>query len=418
MKQPTNPKLSAFEKIWRGLFESPVHLDSAISKLHRNLKGPISLTVPAILLRPSSLAEAMGVGVPSGEPWKLSDPSRAKWKPAQQVAERILADLDSARMDENRGAPSEEDFPPEMIREWKESWGEQATTHLVRELGGPAPLSLRVTRRSSPGELLKQMSSQLPVKARISDFSPVGLRLAGYATVMSGNEWFEKGDFEIQDEGSQIMALFALWPEIFGGLLSAVPGPVQVPAILPELPRDTPAWNVVDACAGAGGKTLALADALQGKGRVYSYDTSEKKLQALRRRTTRAHLNNTQAVVVQEGAEAESIGRFRKRAQCVLVDAPCSGWGVLRRNPDIKWRQDASVLERMPQIQLRLLKLYSELVAPGGRLVYGVCTFRKAETLEVVSRFLSEAPDFESDRGGYLGPGPCDGFYMHAFKRK
>jgi 16S rRNA (cytosine967-C5)-methyltransferase len=90
---------------------------------------------------------------------------------------------------------------------------------------------------------------------------------------------------------------------------------------------------------------------------------------------------------------------------------------VLRRNPDIKWRQGEDVLKRMPEIQKRLLSLYSDLVAPGGRLVFGTCTFRKSETLDIVEDFLKNHPDFKAKEGGYLGPDPCDGFFMQAFER-
>ena len=119
-----------------------------------------------------------------------------------------------------------------------------------------------------------------------------------------------------------------------------------------------------------------------------------------------------------EGAEEAHVERFKESADIVLVDAPCSGWGVLRRNPDIKWRQGKDVLDRMPKIQTRLLDVYSRLVAPGGRLVFGVCTFRMAETRDIVDSFLSSHPEFVAQEGGFLGPGPCDGFFMQSFKKK
>jgi 16S rRNA (cytosine967-C5)-methyltransferase len=161
-----------------------------------------------------------------------------------------------------------------------------------------------------------------------------------------------------------------------------------------------------------------MADVLKGRGRIFAYDVSAKKLQALTRRMTRAGLNNIQTIVLEEGKESEKLAKFKESADLVLVDSPCSGWGVLRRNPDIKWRQDAQSLERMPQIQKRLLQEYSHLVAPGGRLVYGVCSFRQAETTQIVESFLRENSHFDSIEGGYFGPGPCDGFFMQAFVRK
>jgi 16S rRNA (cytosine967-C5)-methyltransferase len=255
------------------------------------------------------------------------------------------------------------------------------------------------------------------VRAQISQLAPLGIQLSGYTPVLN-TELYQKGAFEIQDEGSQFMALFALWPERYGNLLQSKPGIVQsLDLPPPPVPKDTPAWTVVDACAGAGGKSLALSDALKGKGRIYSYDISKIKLQALRRRATHAGLNNIQAVQVTDKNETETIGKFKGTANVVLVDAPCSGWGVLRRNPDIKWRQTPDVLERLAEVQLRILTQYSQLVAPGGRLVYGVCTFRLAETRTIIERFLEQNPSFIAREGGYLGPGPCDGFFMQSLVR-
>jgi 16S rRNA (cytosine967-C5)-methyltransferase len=129
-------------------------------------------------------------------------------------------------------------------------------------------------------------------------------------------------------------------------------------------------------------------------------------------------VNNIQAVQVTEGSELQSLAKFEKSADRVLVDAPCSGWGVLRRNPDIKWRQSQESLQRFPALQFRLLEAYSTLVAPGGMLVFGTCTFRKAETTEVVEKFLEKhGSNFEKGPGGFLGPGSSDGFYMQSFKR-
>lgn len=411
--------LKKFGETWENLFNSPVHLDSALSKVSPSVKTILAQILPAILLRPASLAEALGVGMPASEPWVLERKRIGTWRPARLMAERIY-ELMSQKLPETQALHA--DFPPEMILEWQQSWGDEVVSELVETLSTEPPLSLRASCRWGAEGLLKRLTEgrRLPVQAKLSDISPFGVRLSGYAPIL-GTEWYRKGAFEIQDEGSQVMALFTLWPEQFGALLSSRPGRAGklklsveglnvVPKIVPKI--------VIDACAGAGGKSLAMADALKGKGRVFAYDTSEKKLQALRRRMVRAELNNIQAVLVKEGCELEVTDRFKDTAQAVLVDAPCSGWGVLRRNPDIKWRQTQDVLDRMPQIQFRLLSHYATLVAPAGRLVYGVCTFRFAETREVVARFLKENPHFEAREGGYLGPGPCDGFFMQSFVRR
>jgi len=405
-----------FSELWSNLFATPVHLDSALSKQPTSVKSILAQILPTILLKPASLAEALGVGVQPEEPWSFDTKKLGQWRPAQLMAERIYEMMTQGVLEVD---PMKEDFPPQMIAEWKASWGQDVLVELVDTLAREAPLSLRASRRAGAQGLLTALTSgtRLPVRVELSNLVPLGVRLSGYAPVL-GTESYQKGAFEIQDEGSQFMALFALWPERYGALLKDRPGKVpklEFPA--PPPPKDPAAWTVIDACAGAGGKSLAMGDAMKGKGRIYSYDTSALKLQALRRRATRAGLNNIQAVAVKEGSESEVVSRFKRTAQVVLVDAPCSGWGVLRRNPDIKWRQAESVLTRMPEIQLRLLNQYSELVAPGGRLVYGVCTFRKAETLDIVRQFLEKNPKFKAQEGGFLGPGPCDGFFMQAFTK-
>ena len=177
-------------------------------------------------------------------------------------------------------------------------------------------------------------------------------------------------------------------------------------------PSISSSYKIIDACAGAGGKSLAMADAVQGKARVFSYDISERKLQALKKRAQRSDLRNIQTRAVTEGEEESELRAFFETADRVLVDAPCSGWGVLRRNPDMKWRQSADYLKRVPDLQLRLLNAYSKLVKPGGFLTYGLCTFRTAETEEVVEKFSAQNPQFKKGRGGYLGPDYCDGFFM------
>jgi 16S rRNA C967 or C1407 C5-methylase (RsmB/RsmF family) len=409
--------LNSFQKIWSDLFTTPVHLDSALAKQPKNMKGILAQIVPAILLKPVSQAQALGVGLPPEEPWALSPAKLAAWRPASLLAERLHETLVSRPSTPRAIA---EDFPPSIRKEWESDWGPDRAEQLALALASPPPLSLRARRTFGAAKLKAALEkdAKLPVRAEVSGIAPFGIRLGGYAPVL-GTPEFERGDFEIQDEGSQAMALFALWPETFSGLLQPEPGPARAPepALSPP-PLPGGSWTVIDACAGAGGKTLAMADALGGRGRVYAYDTSAKKLQALKRRASRAGLRNIQTLALSEGRESEALKKFHGTADVVLVDAPCSGWGVLRRNPDIKWRQPAETLTKMPALQLRLLKEYATLVAPGGRLVYGVCTFRKAETIEVIRAFLDGNQEFDAGPGGFLGPEPCDGFYMHAFTRK
>lgn len=408
---------SGFATLWESLFKSPVHLDSALSKQPPRIKSILAQIVPPLLMRPASLAEKLGVGIPEGEPWSLDAAKLAAWRPARLIVTRSYGQMTSGKIESK---PLEEDYPPWMIKEWKQNWGEKVAATLVEKLAGEPPLSLRTSVRKDRQALLKELTegSKLPVRAELSKFSPLGIRLSGYAPILHLDA-FQKGEFEIQDEGSQILALFALWPELFKDFLQTHPGPVASDFKMDQVPvaKDLNLKTVVDACAGAGGKSLAIGDLMKGKGRIYSYDVALSKLQALKRRATRAGLNNIKTVLLKENEEIEGIGTFAGQADTVLVDAPCSGWGVLRRNPDIKWRQNPEALKRLPVLQERLLNTYSTLVAPGGTLVYGLCTFRTDETLAVVKAFSEKNPAFRPLHGGYLGPGPCDGFYMHAWTR-
>jgi 16S rRNA (cytosine967-C5)-methyltransferase len=425
----TNPSSAALES-WLQLFSSSVHLDSLLYKLPPKQKSLMARILPVVLLRPHAVAGAAGVQLRSGEPWSLENEERGHWKPLERVFSWLEAKVREGKAVEALALPAgEQDFPPDWVEEWTQSWGEKKARELVRVLGAPAPMSLRVSRQISPEDLIERLDPErLPVQIGRGTVAPFAVSLSGYAQVLN-SEPFQEGLFEIQDEGSQLMALFALWPELLAPMLSSEPGTSSdtqssraeflAGFSLPKAPGN---WKVVDACAGAGGKSLALADALRGGGRVFAYDTVPGKLQALRKRASRSGYRNIQTAPVPEKLEAQEEllgGKFARSADRVLVDAPCSGWGVARRNPDIKWRQDADERDRLARLQLRLLETYQSLVAPGGFLTFGVCTFRKEETQGVVAQFTRRfGSEFTPVAGGYLGPGPCDGFYMHAWRRE
>jgi 16S rRNA (cytosine967-C5)-methyltransferase len=414
-----------FGAVWKDLFSSPVHLDSLLSRQTPRMKSLLAQILPLILLRPVSLAEDLGVGVSPGEPWSLGFDRMRDWPAALDMALAIHERLQGAGLPSVRSL--REDFPPSMAADIEKDWGFQVSQSLLEALVQRAPMTLRFSRRVSRDEIAMdwRRSGKFPVRIDPTRSAPFGVSFADYTPVFHLPE-SDRGEFEIQDEGSQLMALFALDPAAAAGCLDSVPGRiskgtrVSVGAQVPELK-----WGglrVVDACAGAGGKSLAMADLMQGQGRVFSYDISERKIQSLRRRATRAGLNNIQGMALPDGGELEVLAKFKFSADRVLVDAPCSGWGVLRRNPDIKWRQEPGALERFPSIQLRLLEAYSSLVKPGGTLSYGTCTFRKAETQSVVETFSSKhGSAFKPLVGGYFGLGEggmqADGFFMHAWER-
>jgi 16S rRNA (cytosine967-C5)-methyltransferase len=167
--------------------------------------------------------------------------------------------------------------------------------------------------------------------------------------------------------------------------------------LVAELVAPPPGGKVLDACAGAGGKTLALAAALGGKGRVLAIDIDGKKLEELRRRARRAGLNNVTARAIGDSARAETTLPPEARPASwdrVLVDAPCSGLGVLRRNPEARWRLSPGEIRTFPPRQIALLVTYAPLVAVGGRLIYATCSVLGDENERVIERFLTERDDF------------------------
>lgn len=409
----------AFNDLWEKLFTSPIHLDSALSKAPPSQKSALAEITRLLLQRPSSLAYFLRFHLSEDEPWGLDRMDLAEWPTARAMADRLFSvwKKDPYFAEAGRGVP--EDYPQWMIDEWRRDFGDKVAKDLVEGLSALPPLALRASRTKGRDEVLSALndSNELPIRAKSSSVTPFGFYFDEYVPVL-GHELFKGGAYEIQDEGSQIMALFALWPETFLPMLRKVPGACREWPREKEVPRGRDSLTVVDACAGAGGKTLAIADALRGRSQVFAYDVSAKKLDALKKRATRFGLHNIKTVPVTEGEEAKTVERFQGKADVVLVDAPCSGWGTLRRNPDVKWRQDFDSLGRLEALQARLLDAYSPLVKPGGLLTFGVCTFRKAETVDQVEAFLQRHPEFVSVGGGYFGPGPSDAFFLHAFRRK
>jgi 16S rRNA (cytosine967-C5)-methyltransferase len=203
------------------------------------------------------------------------------------------------------------------------------------------------------------------IKAQPTPFSPWGLRIAG-KPALNRLEAFTRGDFEVQDEGSQLLAM----------LLDAHRGEM-----------------VVDFCAGAGGKTLAIGAAMRSTGRLYAFDTSAHRLDALKPRLARSGLSNVHPAAIAHERD-DRIKRLAGKIDRVLVDAPCSGLGTLRRNPDLKWRQSPQSIEEMGARQMAILQGAARLVKPGGRLVYATCSVLPAENEDVAQAFSGANSEF------------------------
>ena len=215
-------------------------------------------------------------------------------------------------------------------------------------LNEQAPTDLRVNTLKTTREQLQLELSREGFETTTTTMSPVGLRLAKRGPIFTSGA-FKLGHFEVQDEGSQMVAL----------LTDAKPG-----------------MKEIDFCAGAGGKTLAIAAQMQNKGRVLAWDKSEKRLDQIKPRLKRAGVDNVQTHVIESEHDA-FIKRHKQSADRVLVDAPCSGSGTWRRNPDLKWRFTPQDLDEVVALQQSILQSASRLVKPGGRLIYATCSCSK-----------------------------------------
>ena len=229
---------------------------------------------------------------------------------------------------------------------------------LVEALDRPAPLDLRVNVLKARRDEVRRSLSALGIGAEPTPHSPLGLRLAGKPGLQKLGP-FTHGEVEVQDEGSQLVAL----------LVGARRG---------EL--------VVDFCAGAGGKTLALGAEMRDTGRLYAFDVSGHRLAALKPRLARSGLSNVHTVQIAHERD-QRIERLAGKIDRVLVDAPCSGLGTLRRSPDLKWRQSPTGLAELQQRQAAILESAARLVKPGGRLVYATCSLLESEGEAIADAF-------------------------------
>jgi 16S rRNA (cytosine967-C5)-methyltransferase len=277
---------------------------------------------------------------------------------------------------------------------------------LARGLLQTAPLDLRVNTIKMSRETAAQRLAQDGIRASPTPYSPEGLRVEGRPAI-NRHPVFLEGGIEVQDEGSQLLC----------HLLAPRRGEM-----------------VVDFCAGAGGKTLALGALMRSTGRLYAFDISPKRLAGLRPRLARSGLSNVHPQRI-EGASDSRVRRLAGKIDRVLVDAPCSGLGTLRRNPDMKWRQTPEDLGELVAKQASLLSQAARLVKPGGRIVYATCSILDDENRAIADAFRSENPQYlpvpaagvlEKERialstGEYFELWPhthgTDGFFAAVFER-
>jgi 16S rRNA (cytosine967-C5)-methyltransferase len=271
----------------------------------------------------------------------------------QQWLEQVAA-VDRAALPEKL----RHNLPDWLAGALREQLGDEAFWALVAALDQAAPLDLRVNALKARRDEVRAALAEAGIAAEPTPYSPWGLRAAGKPAV-NKLALFESGAFEVQDEGSQLLAL------------------------LTEPKRGE---MVVDFCAGAGGKTLALGAAMRGTGRLYAFDVSGHRLDALKPRLARSGLSNVYPVQIAHERD-DRIKRLAGKIDRVLVDAPCSGLGTLRRNPDLKWRQSPRSVAELQAKQAAILGSAARLLKPGGRLVYATCSLLRAENEDVFAAF-------------------------------
>ncbi len=248
-------------------------------------------------------------------------------------------------------------LPDWLANPLRESLGE-GFWPLVEELSRAAPLDLRVNAMKAKREEVQAALAEAGITAEPTPYSPWGLRIHG-KPALSKLPLFTQGLVEVQDEGSQLLA----------ALVDPKRGEM-----------------VVDFCAGAGGKTLALGAAMRNTGRLYAFDVSGHRLESLKPRLARSGLSNVHPAQIAHERD-DRIKRLAGKIDRVLVDAPCSGLGTLRRNPDLKWRQSPKALEELQAKQMAILTGAARLLKSGGRLVYATCSLLAQENERVAEAF-------------------------------
>jgi len=298
------------------------------------------------------------------------------------------------------------DLPDWLWAKLGTMYGEDERKALAQAWLSAAPLDVRINPLKTTRDEARAALAASGIDAQPTPYSPLGLRIGGRPS-LTKHPLFTAGAIEVQDEGSQLVS-FLMAPKR--------------------------SEMVVDFCAGAGGKTLLLGALMRSQGRLYALDTHDRRLANLKPRLARSGLSNVHPQWIAHERDTK-VKRLAGKIDRVLVDAPCTGFGTLRRNPDLKWRQPESGLQELVAKQRSILAAAATLVKPGGRLVYATCSVLPEENDEVVADFLAAHPQFvrenaaaelaragiELDTGEKLRLFPhkhgCDGFYAEVLTR-
>jgi 16S rRNA (cytosine967-C5)-methyltransferase len=310
------------------------------------------------------------------------------WKQLEGTPERKI----KGRFDElSKKRTLKESIPDWMDELGVKELGEAVWSKEITAQNQPAKVILRVNTLKTTKEKLRAILMDLNIETEYLTAQPDALVLKERANVFL-TDAFKEGFFEVQDANSQLVAAF----------LDVKPG-----------------MRVVDTCAGAGGKTLHLASLMENKGQLIAMDLYESKLKQLKLRAKRNGAFNIEYKIIDS---TKVIKKLQEKADRVLIDAPCSGLGVLKRNPDAKWKLQPEFIENIKKIQAEVLESYSRIVKPGGKLVYATCSILPSENQEQVKRFLDteagKSFTFVKDEKILASESGFDGFYMALLERK
>ena len=377
----SRPLLDACSAALAAVLKFAYPADTVLSRFFRDHpkvgqrdRAMISETVYAILRRGRLLERVLGRALHDGvlprvavlAAWAgLLGANLKELEPFVRRAEReVLAGVKRA-IREPQPFEVECDLPDWLLERLRQRFDDAALLELAKGFQRPGPLDLRVNLpRISREDVLLRFATD-GIAAAATPYSPAGVRLVGKQPV-NRHPLFAQGLIEVQDEGSQ--------------LLCHLLGPRR-------------GEMVVDFCAGAGGKTLALGAMMRSTGRLYAFDVSDRRLNYFRPRLARSGLSNVHPQRI-ENERDPRIGRLAGKIDRVLVDSPCSGLGTLRRNPDLKWRQTPADIEEFSRRQTAILAGAARLIKPGGRLVYATCSVLPDENNAVVERFMASQKDF------------------------
>ena len=310
------------------------------------------------------------------------------WRQLEGTPERKI----KGRFDElSKIRKMRESIPDWMDEMGIQELGEELWTKEIAAQNKQAHVILRVNTLNTTKEKLRAILMDLNIETEFLPNQPDALVLKERANVFM-TDAFKEGLFEVQDASSQLVAAF----------LDVKPG-----------------MRVVDTCAGAGGKTLHMASLMQNKGQLIAMDLYESKLKQLKLRAKRNGAFNIEYRIIDS---TKVIKKLYEKADRVLIDAPCSGLGVLKRNPDAKWKLQPEFIDNIRKVQADVLESYSRIVKPGGKLVYATCSILPSENQEQIKKFLATENgknfNFVQDSKVLASQSGFDGFYMALLERK